>query len=59
MQHSAELILIVEYFCEYESTFGTALAHKSVNPGVLFDEKTPEVENLVRLFMLKPLDRLF
>jgi hypothetical protein len=30
----------VEYLQEYESVFKTALAHESVDPGVLFDEKT-------------------
>jgi hypothetical protein len=39
---------VVEYLCEYESIFKTALAHESGDPGVQFDEK-PEVENLVRL----------
>jgi hypothetical protein len=32
---------VVEYLCEYESIFKTALAHESVDPGVLFDEKKP------------------
>jgi hypothetical protein len=43
MHHCAESIFKVDY--EYESIFETALAHESVDPGVLFDEKT----NLVRL----------
>jgi hypothetical protein len=40
MQQSAESIFIVEYVHEYESIFETALAHESVDSGVLFDEKT-------------------
>jgi hypothetical protein len=39
----------VAYLREYESIFETALAHASVDPWVLFDEKKPEVENFVRL----------
>jgi hypothetical protein len=39
MQHSAELNLIIEYLCEYEFVFETALAHESWDPGVLIDEK--------------------
>jgi hypothetical protein len=34
------LIFVVEYLREYESIFEPALAHESVDPGVLFDEKT-------------------
>jgi hypothetical protein len=49
MQHSAESIFVVEYLRKHESIFETALAHESVDPGVFFDEKKPEVENLVRL----------
>jgi hypothetical protein len=48
MHHCAESIFKVDYLREYESIFETALAHESVDPGVLFVEK-PEVENLVRL----------
>jgi hypothetical protein len=33
------LQFVVEYPREYESIFKTALAHESVGPGVLFDEK--------------------
>jgi hypothetical protein len=32
-------IIVVEYIREYESIFETALAHESVDPGILFDEK--------------------
>jgi hypothetical protein len=39
MYHCAESILKVDYFREYEFIFETALAHESVDPGVLFDEK--------------------
>jgi hypothetical protein len=39
-------IFVVEYLHEYKSIFETALAHESVDPVVLFDEKKPEVENL-------------
>jgi hypothetical protein len=39
MRHSAELNLIIEYLLEYEFIFQTALAHESVEPGVLFAEK--------------------
>jgi hypothetical protein len=35
-----EAICVVQYLREYESIFETALAHESVDPGVLFDEKT-------------------
>jgi hypothetical protein len=35
----AESIFVVKYLCEYESIFETALAHESVDPGVLFDEQ--------------------
>jgi hypothetical protein len=37
-----------KFLLDYESIFETALAHKSGDPEVLFDEKT-EVENFVRL----------
>jgi hypothetical protein len=40
LPHSAESNLIIEYFREYEFIFETALAHKSGDPGVFFDEKT-------------------
>jgi hypothetical protein len=40
MQHSTESIFVFEYLREYESKFETALAHESVGPRVLFDEKT-------------------
>jgi hypothetical protein len=40
MHHCAESIFKVDYLREYESIFETALAHESVDPGVLFDEKT-------------------
>jgi hypothetical protein len=33
-------IFVVEHLREYESIFETALAHESVDPEVLFDEKT-------------------
>jgi hypothetical protein len=39
MHHCAESILKADYLREYESIFETALAHESVDPGVLFDEK--------------------
>jgi hypothetical protein len=41
MRHSGESNLIIEYryICEYEFIFETALAHESVDPGVLFAEK--------------------
>jgi hypothetical protein len=39
MKHCAESIFVVEYLREYESIFETSLAHKSVDPEVLFDEK--------------------
>jgi hypothetical protein len=39
MHHCAESIFKVDYRREYESIFETALAHESVDPGVLFDEK--------------------
>jgi hypothetical protein len=39
MHHCAESIFKVDYLREYESVFETALAHESVDPGVLFDEK--------------------
>jgi hypothetical protein len=48
MHHCAESIFKVDYLREYESIFETALARESVDPGVLFEEKT-EVENLVRV----------
>jgi hypothetical protein len=41
-----ESIFEVEYL--RKSIFETALAHESVDPGLLFDEKT-EMENLMRL----------
>jgi hypothetical protein len=41
--------LKIEYLREYEFIFKTALAHESGDPGVLFAEKKPRVENLVRL----------
>jgi hypothetical protein len=40
MHHCSESIFKVDYLREYESIYETALAHESVNPGVLFDEKT-------------------
>jgi hypothetical protein len=40
MHPCAESIFKVDYLREYESIFETALAHESVDPGVLFDEKT-------------------
>jgi hypothetical protein len=40
MHHCAESIFKVDYLREYESIFETALAHESLDPGVLFDEKT-------------------
>jgi hypothetical protein len=39
MHHCAESIFKVDFLREYESIFETALAHESVGPGVLFDEK--------------------
>jgi hypothetical protein len=33
----------------FESIYKTVLAHESGDPGVQFDEKKPEVENLVTL----------
>jgi hypothetical protein len=39
MHHCGESIFKVDYLREYESIFETALAHESVDPGVLFDEK--------------------
>jgi hypothetical protein len=38
MHHCAELIFKVDYL--HESVFQTVLTHESVDPGVLFDEKT-------------------
>jgi hypothetical protein len=49
MLHSTESIVVVEYRREYESIFDSALANKSMNPGVLFDENKSEVEIFVRL----------
>jgi hypothetical protein len=43
------VIFVVECLRENESKFETALANESVDPGVLFDEKKPEVEYQVRL----------
>jgi hypothetical protein len=40
MHHCAESIFKVDFLREYESIFETALAHESVGPGVLIDEKT-------------------
>jgi hypothetical protein len=42
MQRNAKSIFVVEYryLREYESEFETALAHESLDPAVLFDEKT-------------------
>jgi hypothetical protein len=40
MQHSAESIFVVEYLCEYESIFETALAHESVAQRYRLREKT-------------------
>jgi hypothetical protein len=42
-------IFVVKYLREYESIFEAALAHESVDPGSLFDEKKPRGENLLRL----------
>jgi hypothetical protein len=39
MRHSAESNLKIEYLCEYEFIFKTALAHESGDLGVLFAEK--------------------
>jgi hypothetical protein len=39
MQHSAESNFIIEYLCDYEFIFETALAHESGDPGALFAEK--------------------
>jgi hypothetical protein len=39
LHHCAESIFKVDYFREYEFIFEIALAHESVDPGVLFDEK--------------------
>jgi hypothetical protein len=39
MQHSEELIFLIEYLRKYEFIFETALAHESGDPGVLIDEK--------------------
>jgi hypothetical protein len=49
MRHSAELIFIIEYLHKCELILKTALAHESGDPGVLFAEKKPRVENLVIL----------
>jgi hypothetical protein len=40
MMHSAESIFVFEYLCEYESIFETALAHESVDSGVLLFGRT-------------------
>jgi hypothetical protein len=48
MHHCAESIFKVDYLREYESIFETALAHESVESGVLLTKK-PEVENIVLL----------
>jgi hypothetical protein len=42
------MIFVVEYLREYESIFETALAHESVDPGVLLTKK-PEAEKNQRL----------
>jgi hypothetical protein len=39
MQHSVESIFVVAYIREYESVLETSLAHETVDPEVLFDEK--------------------
>jgi hypothetical protein len=49
MRHRAESNSKIEYLREYEFIFKTALAHESGDQGVLFAEKKPRVENLVRL----------
>jgi hypothetical protein len=38
-------MFVVEYLREYESIFETS--HESVDPGAVFDDKKPEVVNLV------------
>jgi hypothetical protein len=40
MHHCADSIFIVDYLPEYESMFKIALAHESVDPSVLLDEKS-------------------
>jgi hypothetical protein len=49
MMHSAESIIVVEYLRDCKSIYEPALAHESVDTGVLFEEEKTEVENLVRL----------
>jgi hypothetical protein len=49
MRHRAESNLKIEYLREYEFIFEMVLAHESGDPGLLFVEKKPRVENLVRL----------
>jgi hypothetical protein len=39
MHYCAESVFKVDYLREYEFIFENALAHESVDPGVLFDEK--------------------
>jgi hypothetical protein len=47
MMHSTESIFVVKYLREYESILNAALAFESLEPRVLFDEKTV-VKNLMR-----------
>jgi hypothetical protein len=56
MHHCAESIFKVDYLREYESIFENALAHESVDPGVLFDAKTRGRKSLeaVSLTTIKP-----
>jgi hypothetical protein len=42
MWHSAELIFVVEYLCEFKSICKTVLAHESGDPEVQFNEKKPK-----------------
>jgi hypothetical protein len=54
MWHSGDSIFVVklnqiELLREFESMCKTILAHESGDPGVQFDEKKTEDENLVRL----------
>jgi hypothetical protein len=44
--------LKIEYLRKYKFIFKKALAHESGDPGVLFAEQKPRVENLVRLSLL-------
>jgi hypothetical protein len=58
MRHSVELNSKIEYLCEYEFIYKTALAHESGDPGVLFAQKNrgrksrETVSLMVSLFLI-------